>query len=555
MLFGFLFTYLYIGGEAVLTDKSNFFNNQLGSCSTSSESRKSGVNNAKAFLQNSHIFPTLTSWYRHNNQSVLSLKNICFVLFFWTIFFFILGNFSFYILLILTLTFAAFLALTTASLIYALVFLICTYILAAIIFFILGLDFLALCLLFIYVGAIAILFIFVIMTLSPTYTAEYQGFSSFDKLCLILYTLLLFGITTFFAYVDSLLQVFYRWADYNGKNEYVHTIKSLNDNITQIGLLMYGVHTFLFYLVVLILFLGFFLPIVLTIDEDAKDREPGSTLNKMDSMDKNKNSTKVSNFSLIMLPFINNIFINSPLEMFEANVTGWLGLEISDGALSAIISFILSYVSSVLFSYEVTIEEDSYDIMNDEFTDSLDEIIADNIGDDDDDELVSTIQFVFQTILFSNFINLMPLGDTTSSNLVFTISMAATCFIALNLNGLFIHSYSMINLFLPHGVPSFLKPMLFVIEVISYFARLFSLGIRLFANMMAGHILIAILLTFFSIMLTNIGVGTIAAIVLFLLITAIIILEIIISYLQAYVFGLLVTLYYGDIINLAGHDA
>lgn len=268
----------------------------------------------------------------------------------------------------------------------------------------------------------------------------------------------------------------------------------------------------------------------------------------------NNNVKKTNSISLLMLPLLNNLIINSPLEMFEANVTGWLGLEISDGTLSAVLSFILSYVSSVLSAFEVTIEEDEFDIINDEFNDSLDEVIADNIGDDDDDELVSVIQFVFQMILFSNFINLMPLGDTTSSNLVFTLSMAATCFIALNLNGIFIHSYSMVNLFLPHGVPSFLKPMLFVIEIISYFARLFSLGIRLFANMMAGHILIAILFTFFSIMLTNIGVGTIAAIILFMLITAIIVLEIIISYLQAYVFGLLVTLYYGDIINLSGHD-
>jgi F-type H+-transporting ATPase subunit a len=485
----------------------------------------------------------------------ITTKIAWFIVSAWTLFFFFLGNYSVYMLLVLTLIIMAFLSLTMASLIYALVFLMITYINAAIIFFVIGLDFLALSLLFIYVGAVAILFIFVIMTLSPDRSIHYYGFSFFDKFCLFFYSMFLFAVSLLFTCTELPIQAFYRWSVYNYKKPYLHIIESTNDNITHIGLLLYGVHTFLFYLVVLILFLGFFAPIVLTIDENAKDREPDSKTFEIDINTKNnEQTTKINTPIFIMLPLYNNIYLNSPLEMFEANVTGWLGLEISDGALSAIISFILSYVSSVISSYEVIIEEDEFDLINDEFNDTLDEVIADNIGDDDDDELVGIIQFVFQTILFSNFINLMPLGDTTSSNLVFTLSMAATCFIALNLNGIFIHSYSMINLFLPHGVPAFLKPMLFVIEIISYFARLFSLGIRLFANMMAGHILIAILFTFFSIMLSNIGVGTIAAAILFALITAIIVLEIIISYLQAYVFGLLVTLYYGDIINLAGHD-
>lgn len=257
MLFGYLFMCLYTGGEAV-SIRFNMKNKNSMS-----------ISNSKSRSLSASI---LGFYIVVKNSTIISTKTAFFILLLWTFYFFYLGNLSLYIFLILTLVFAAFLSLTTASLIYALIFLMLTYINAAVIFFIINLDFLALCLLFIYVGAIAILFIFVIMTLSPDHGVSYDPFTFFDKLCLLLYSLLLIGAAFLFTYVELPTEAFYRWSTYNSSKECVHTITSMNDNITQIGLLLYGAHTFLFYLAILILFLGFFAPIVLTLDENDEDR-------------------------------------------------------------------------------------------------------------------------------------------------------------------------------------------------------------------------------------------------------------------------------------------
>jgi F-type H+-transporting ATPase subunit a len=104
--------------------------------------------------------------------------------------------------------------------------------------------------------------------------------------------------------------------------------------------------------------------------------------------------------------------------------------------------------------------------------------------------------FIFIYILFSNFIGLIPYSLTTTSFLVLTLYVSFTCFIALNLAGFKIHLFYIFSLFVPEGTPFALIPFLILIEFISYFARVASLSIRLFANMMAGHTLLKILSNF-----------------------------------------------------------
>jgi ATP synthase subunit 6 len=241
----------------------------------------------------------------------------------------------------------------------------------------------------------------------------------------------------------------------------------------------------------------------------------------------------------------------SPLETFEADDFEWLGIDWDEAITALLVSFFTLYATDFVEELEDTIdEEDDEDWFNDYSNELNDEVFVDNMGDTEDDELWIITGMIFGIVLLGNFVNLIPNNDSNNNLIAFTLFLSAASFLALNLNGILIHSFAMINLFLPQGVPGFLKPLLFVIEVVSYFARLFSLGIRLFANMMSGHILMAILSTFAVILFLNVSFGSFAAFFLVLIITAIYFLETIISYLQAYVFGMLISIYYGDVLSL-----
>lgn len=151
------------------------------------------------------------------------------------------------------------------------------------------------------------------------------------------------------------------------------------------------------------------------------------------------------------------------------------------------------------------------------------------------------VLFVF--ILFSNFIGLIPFSFTVTSHILLTFLLGGFSIVGLTLLGFMNQKLEFLNLFIPTGVPKALLPLLVVIEVISYIARGFSLSIRLFANLMSGHALIHILM-FFIVKILNfshkIGLGSIA------LISCILLLELGISFLQAYVFIVLISIYFKD---------
>ena len=143
-----------------------------------------------------------------------------------------------------------------------------------------------------------------------------------------------------------------------------------------------------------------------------------------------------------------------------------------------------------------------------------------------------------------------PYSLTVTSHFIITLTLSLSFFIGLNIVGLRKHGSHMIGLFLPQGAPKQLLPLLFVIEIISYLARIFSLAIRLFANLMSGHTLLKILAGFAWLMFLNGGVATFGALFPFLIIFLVTGLELAIGALQAYVFCMLLCLYYNDVIHL-----
>jgi F-type H+-transporting ATPase subunit a len=122
-------------------------------------------------------------------------------------------------------------------------------------------------------------------------------------------------------------------------------------------------------------------------------------------------------------------------------------------------------------------------------------------------------------------------------------------FIGVTLIGVFKHGLSFLSFFLPGGAPIGLAPLLVVIEVISYIFRPISLGVRLFANITAGHSLLAIIANFAWAMATN-GLYAILSIIPIVVIVAIYGLELAVAFLQAYVFAVLLCIYLKDAIEL-----
>ena len=163
-------------------------------------------------------------------------------------------------------------------------------------------------------------------------------------------------------------------------------------------------------------------------------------------------------------------------------------------------------------------------------------------------KLFPLILFFFLFIFFLNFSSLISYNVAITGHLLVTMTYAFSTFLGLIIIGLLNYQNDFFNLFQPKDVPKILFPMFVIIEFVSFIIRPFSLSIRLFANMLAGHTLMSIFASF--------GIYVINTVVLlfffpFLFIFFIIILEAAVAVIQAYVFIILLIIYFNDIFELA----
>lgn len=154
------------------------------------------------------------------------------------------------------------------------------------------------------------------------------------------------------------------------------------------------------------------------------------------------------------------------------------------------------------------------------------------------------IMTMFLFIVFSNFLGLLPLSFTTTSHIAVTATMAIMVFVFVTILGIVKNGFAWLGLFWISAAPLILRPILALIEVISYFVRPVSHSIRLAGNMMAGHAVIKVFAGFAGVM----GVGAVAPIVA---ITAVYALETLVSFIQAYVFAILTCVYLRDALHPA----
>ncbi len=164
---------------------------------------------------------------------------------------------------------------------------------------------------------------------------------------------------------------------------------------------------------------------------------------------------------------------------------------------------------------------------------------------------------LFMFILFANMLGLLPTAlfgvhaFTVTSHLTVTGVLAMITFAIVVIVGFWTHGLHFFSLFVPHGTPLLMIPLIFIIELVSFLVRPFSLALRLFVAMTAGHVLLEVLASF-VVNAGQAGVITTAMVSLpsLLLMIAISLLEILIAAIQAYVFALLASFYLNDAINL-----
>ncbi len=160
---------------------------------------------------------------------------------------------------------------------------------------------------------------------------------------------------------------------------------------------------------------------------------------------------------------------------------------------------------------------------------------------------------LFMFILMANMIGIVPYTFTVTSHIIITAMLAIMVFLTVIVYGFYRNGLKFFRLFVPSGIPIYILPLIVFIEVLSFLSRPISHSVRLFANMLAGHITLKVLAGFITMMIGSLGiVGWLGAVLPLGMVVAITALEVLVAFLQAYVFAILTCIYLNDAIH-PGH--
>jgi F-type H+-transporting ATPase subunit a len=160
---------------------------------------------------------------------------------------------------------------------------------------------------------------------------------------------------------------------------------------------------------------------------------------------------------------------------------------------------------------------------------------------------------IFMFICVSNLVGVIPYAFTISSHIIVTLSLALLVFFTVMIYGFYKNGLKFFRIFVPSGIPIFILPLVVFIEIFSFFLRPISHSVRLFANMLAGHIALKVFAGFVAMLGVSLGaIGWIGGMAPLALTVAIYALEILVAFLQAYVFAILTVIYLNDALH-PGH--
>ena len=181
--------------------------------------------------------------------------------------------------------------------------------------------------------------------------------------------------------------------------------------------------------------------------------------------------------------------------------------------------------------------------------DTVRSMVVDNVGKEGK-PYFPFFMTLFVFLLFCNLLGLFPKQFTATSHLSVTVPLALGIFVAVTLIGIFRHGLKFFTLFFPHGAPIFSAPILIPIEIVSYLSRPLSHSVRLFANMVVGHVMLKVIAGFVVSLISAASILSVAGIVAFAVLIPITALEFLVAGLQAYIFTILATVYLHDAIHL-----
>ena len=225
-----------------------------------------------------------------------------------------------------------------------------------------------------------------------------------------------------------------------------------------------------------------------------------------------------------------------PLEIFETNIS------YTNSSLFMSLAIIFITLLLLLSIKNKSLIPSRFQSISEIFYEFIANMVSDNIGDKGR-KFFPLIFTLFTFLLFGNMLGMLPYSFTFTSHIIVTFVLAMFIFLLVTLLGIFIHGFKFFGLFVPKGVPMIMLPLMIPIEIISYLSRPISLSVRLFANMMAGHTMLKIFAGF----IVPLGIFGIAPLMVDVALTA---LEVLIAFLQAYVFTILTCLYLNEAINL-----
>ncbi len=246
-----------------------------------------------------------------------------------------------------------------------------------------------------------------------------------------------------------------------------------------------------------------------------------------------------------------------PMHQFEVQ-TVWEGFSIAGQQIAVtnsavwMVATLVALWAFMLGGMKQQVVPGRWQMMVEGFTGFIDNLLKANIGAEGRKYLPYVFS-LFMFILFANLIGLLPLGlvglhpFTVTSHFTVTGVLAILSFGIVLIVGFWKHGFHFFSLFVPHGTPMLLLPLIFVIELVSFMVRPFSLALRLFVAMTAGHILLKVLASFVVAGgQAGIGTGLLVGIPSFALMIGVSALELLVAGIQAYVFALLTSLYIND---------
>ncbi len=243
--------------------------------------------------------------------------------------------------------------------------------------------------------------------------------------------------------------------------------------------------------------------------------------------------------------------VDNPLHPFELHPFGQLsllGLDVSLNKAVLMMWVVLVVVAGLLITAAATrrLVPTKLQSLAELLVDFIRGMILDTIGKDGM-RFFPFIATLFLFILFCNLLGLIPGTYTVTSQIVVTAAFALFVYGMSVVVGFGLHGIKFLGILVPPGTPGWLLPLMIPIELISQLARPLSLAVRLFANMTAGHTVLAVL--FGMALSLPVLIGWLP----FAFTIAINGLEVIIAFIQAYIFTILTCVYLGDAITLHGH--